>query len=164
MTHEYPPQVQGFHDVLARVPGVVRVDTSVTGLEGIGLDELALPELADLPHAVLRRAGGQRGEVVVQVEFEVEQSAAGWRGLEFIAWAIKDLSRSGELVQLRPTALPPIAHESIQLGQTLRFLIDVFVHLDGDIAAALDKLARLAGYFDRYLSLYSTALYPRSNA
>lgn len=158
MSDSYPVEVEGLHRALLRIPGVIRADTGITGVERLTPDELALPELADLPHAAIRRSTAQRGEAVVQVELELERSERGWKGLEFIAWATKDLSRSGEPVQLRPIGLPPIAQGRVQLGQTLRFVLDIFVLLDGSAAPALDKLAELTVYFDKYVELYGDAL------
>lgn len=158
MTSEYPPPVQDFHDQLLLVPGVLRADTSITSLEDLPLEALSQPELAELPHAVLRRSPGITDEALIQVEFEVEQTLAGWRALEFIAWAVKDMARGGELVQVRPVGLPPIAKGKIQLGETLRFVIDIFVMLDGSVQPALDKLVELTGHFRKYHEFYGSAL------
>jgi hypothetical protein len=155
----YPPEVQGFHDVLQRIPGLVRADTTLSGLEQIGTADLSQIELADLPHAVLRRTTGMRGEGLIQIDFAVESNARGWRALEFMAWAIKDLARAGELVQLRPLALPPMVFNEIQLGRTLRFVIDIFVMLNGEVEPALKKLATLTATFETYLQLYGAALH-----
>jgi hypothetical protein len=83
--------------------------------------------------------------------------------LEFLAWWVRDLSRSGDQIQLRPMAIPPKAYD-VQLGRTLKFIIDHFIicpddgndaalqmmqeradSLDGNIddcAAVLGELAR----------------------
>lgn len=156
---EYPPQVQRLHDALMRIPGVLRADTGITSVQGLTPEDLAQLELADLPHAALLRAPGLPDEAVVQVDLELEPSAAGWRALEFLAWSVKDLARSGQIIQIRPIALPPIALGQVQLGTTLRLLIDVFVTLDGSVEPALRKLDELSAMFETYLQLYDAALH-----
>jgi hypothetical protein len=157
VTSEYPPQVRRWHNALLSVPGVLRVDTSITSLQEVTPDVLAQPDLADLPHGVVTR-GVLEGEAVVQSEFELERSEVGWLALEFIAWSVKDLARSGQPVQLRPVGLPPIVRDRVQLGHTLKFLIDVFVTLEDDVRPALAKLEELAGYVEKYVQLYAAAL------
>lgn len=63
-------------------------------------------------------------------------------------------SRSGDQIQLRPMALPPKAQE-IQLGHTLKFIVDHFAITDGESpVAVLDLLAKraesLSGNIDDY--------------
>jgi hypothetical protein len=154
----YPAEVRRFHDVLVRIPGVVEAETRLTSLRGIAPGDLADVDLAELPHAAVRLAGLPPDMAVLQVEFDLTRDERGWRALEFIAWAVKDLARSGEQVQLRPTGLPPLVHETVQLGRTLRFQLDAFVTAPEDIAPALAKLDALAGYFEKYLALYGQVL------
>jgi hypothetical protein len=87
-------------------------------------------------------------------EFELSRDEAGWLTLEFLAWWVRDLSRSGRQIQLRPMALPPRAYE-VQLGHTLKFIIDHLVVCPGNgIESMLNELQNrgesLAGNIDDY--------------
>ncbi|MBI1830962.1 MAG: sel1 repeat family protein [Planctomycetes bacterium] len=111
----------------ARVPGVREVDFDIRGLQGLDEGVLSLPgEFGDLPHVLLRRTkGGLEHEILVTARLRFAQSQDGWIGVEFLAWWVRDLSRSGVWVQMRPIALPPIAFGT-QLGRTLTFVIEFF--------------------------------------
>jgi hypothetical protein len=64
---------------------------------------LSLPgEFGDLPHAAIRRTpGGLQGEFLITAELLFTQDYTGWIALEFLAWWVRDLSRSGHIVQMR---------------------------------------------------------------
>lgn len=135
---KFPAEVLAFHKAMKRLVAVVDVTTGLKNLAEFTPDTYIMPgEFGDLPHALLRRTkGGLKNEVWVNTEFELAQNDAGWLTLEFIAWWIRDLSRSKELVQLRPMALPPVAYD-VQLGRTLKFIIDQFVICPGGKTSAV---------------------------
>ncbi|TWT81667.1 hypothetical protein CA13_31200 [Planctomycetes bacterium CA13] len=158
---EYPSQVQAFHDALQRFVAVRDVDTGLKAVDEIETSVYSLPgEFGDFPHTLLRRTdGGLPNEAWAHTEFTLTADSNGWLTLEFLAWWVRDLSRSGDQIQLRPMALPPKAHE-IQLGHTLKFIIDHFAITDGQSpAAVLDLLAEraksLSGNIDDYGDLLS---------
>jgi TPR repeat protein len=94
----------------------------------------------------------------VSAELRFTQDQAGWVALEFLAWWVRDLSRSGECIQMRPLALPPVAYGT-QLGRTLNCVIELFlVTPEGNRAPILDKLARLADSLEGNLRDYANAI------
>jgi hypothetical protein len=127
MDNEYPDEVEAFHSELRMLPGVVAVDTGVEELSQFPLDSFSLPGvMGDLPHSLLRRTGGGLpDEAWAHTEIVFDRSTEAWLSLEFLAWWVRDQSRGGDEIQLRPVALPPRVHET-QLGQTLKFVIDHF--------------------------------------
>lgn len=113
----------------------------------------------DLPHALLRRTkGGLKDEAWANTEFELSRDEAGWLTLEFLAWWVRDLSRAGEQIQLRPMALPPKAHE-VQLGRTLRFIMDHFIVCPGgDTDVALEVMQERADSLNENIDDYADVL------
>ena len=149
-----PEPVRRLTKALESLAGVREVDIGLRALDGIGLRELSLPgEFGDLPHATIRRTGGGLpGESLVTAEIRFTQDHTGWVALEFLAWWVRDLSRSGEIVQMRPLALPPVAYGT-QLGRTLRCVIELFaVAPDGDPEPILAKVAELADSLEAKLT------------
>lgn len=130
---QIPSEVQLLLDAVTELPGVAKCDCNPRPLGSLEVQHLSLPgEFGDLPHATLRRTdGGLEGEVMVQVEVVLDRSPSAWLTLEFLAWWTRDWGRSGQRIQMRPVALPPKGHE-IQLGRTLRFLIENFVIEESD--------------------------------
>lgn len=152
----YPPQVEVLHAAMRRLTAVGEITTGLKNLATYEPSTYSFPgEFGDLPHALLRRTdGGLPDEMWAHTGFELTRDDAGWLTLEFLAWWVRDLSRSGCQVQLRPMALPPRAYE-VQLGRTLKFIIDHFVACPGDgIAPMLDELQNrgesLSGNIDDY--------------
>lgn len=156
----YPSQVQRFHDVLAGLPGVRNVDLSIRSLAGLGEQELSFPgAFGDLPHLALRRTkGGLPNEMLVAAEVRFAQDFSGWITLEFLAWWVRDLSRSGRWVQMRPLALPPVAYGT-QLGRTLKFVIEFFFTDPGEgNASLLDDVEEFADSLQSNVVDYASAL------
>lgn len=125
---DYPDQVKIFHQALYRFRGVIEVNTGLKPLSKISLDDYKLPgKMGDLPHALLRRTeGGLVHEAWANTDVILSYDRAGWLTLEFLAWWVREQSRHGEQIQMRPQALSPIADEEIQLGHTLKFVVDHF--------------------------------------
>ena len=143
---QYPEAVQQLHKALARLPGVKEVALSIRKLDDVTEPMLSLPgEFGDLPLLAIRRTqGGLANELLVTAEVRLAQSFKGWIALEFLAWWVRDLSRSGHWVQMRPLALPPIAYGT-QLGRTLKFVIEFFfINPLPDNAAVLERIADYA--------------------
>lgn len=157
---DYPPPVQAFHDALRRFVAVRDVDTGLKAVDDIETSVYSLPgEFGDFPHALLRRTdGGLPNEAWAHTEFSLTADSNGWLTLEFLAWWVRDLSRSGGQIQLRPMALPPEANE-IQLGRTLKFIIDHFAITDGSSPAAmLELLGEQAESLSRNIDDYADVL------
>ena len=130
---EFPEQVEALHQAMHRLVAVQDVSTGLKNLASYAPETFSFPgEFGDLPRALLRRTSGAlMDEAWAHTEFQLSRDEAGWLTLEFLAWWIRDLSRSGHQIQLRPMALPPKAFE-VQLGRTLKFIIDHLVICSGD--------------------------------
>lgn len=128
MAADYPDQVKWFHQALCRFRGVVEVNTGLKPLDKVSLEDYKLPgKMGDMPHALLRRTqGGIPHEAWANTDVILSYDRAGWLTLEFLAWWVRDCSRNGKQIQMRPQALTPLAGEDIQLGTTLKFVIDHF--------------------------------------
>src|SRR5262245_53982371 len=122
-----PEPVRRLTKALESLSGVREVEVGVHDLDGIDLRTLSLPgEFGDLPHAAIWRTnGGLKDESLVTLQLRFKQNHAGWVAVEFLAWWVRDLSRSGELIQMRAVGLPPKAFGT-QLGRTLRCIIELF--------------------------------------
>ena len=156
----YPPPVQQLHDVLSGLPGIQSVELGVQRIEGISVHALALPgEFADLPHVAIRRTkGGRKDESLVTATMVFEQSRAGWVALEFLAWWVRDQSRGGEQVQMRPLALPPVGYDT-QLGRTLRLVIEwFFIDPSEDGSPVLEAVSKFAESLRTSIELYQAAI------
>src|SRR5436190_2225918 len=150
MASKYPKQVEAFHKALRRLVAVREVCTGLKWLKDHPPSTYSLPaEFGDLPHALLRRTdGGLKNEAWANTEFTLTRDEAGWLTLEFLAWWVRDQSRSGEQIQLRPMALPPVGYE-VQLGTTLKFIIDHFaICPKRNPAAALAMMKERADYLN----------------
>jgi hypothetical protein len=89
----------------------------------------------------------------------LQPSLEGWRSLEFISWWVRDQARGGTNIQLRPFALPPIAGKNLQLGQTLRFHIDLFGLAKGDdLTPVLTAVQKLADDLKDTMKMYESVL------
>jgi Sel1 repeat len=158
--NQYPEAVQALHDAIDRLPGVTGIDLGIRRLDDVSEQALSLPgEFGDLPHLAIRRTkGGLADEVLVTAEVRLEQSFAGWIALEFLAWWVRDLSRSGHWVQMRPLALPPIAYGT-QLGRTLKFAIEFFfINLEASNDPVLVQIAGHATSLNRNIDDYAPAI------
>jgi hypothetical protein len=155
-----PPQVVAFNSALERLVAVRDVGTGLKRLVDFPPNTYSFPgEFGDLPHALLRRTdGGLKGEKWLNTDFELTKDDAGWRTLEFLAWWVRDLSRSGEQIQFRPMALPPQAYD-VQLGRTLKFIIDHLVVCEGDgLAEALELMQARADSLNGNIDDYAEIL------
>lgn len=147
MVDDYPKQVKCFHDALYRFRGVIEVNTGLKPLDKISLGGYKLPgKMGDLPHALLHRTqGGLTNEAWANTDVILSYDRAGWLTLEFLAWWVREQSRSGEQIQMRPQALSPVAGEDIQLGHTLKFVVDHFCILSNNSSEAMLSLLAVRG-------------------
>jgi len=155
-----PPSVELFHRTLGSLPGVHTVSSGIRSLHGLLADDLRLVDFAKLPLAALRRTGGGlEHEALVQFEFYLTPTSQGWRSLEFIAWFFRDQARGGVSIQLRPFALPPQVGDTVQLGHTLRWHIDLFCpKTDADLSAQLTLVQSIAQDLEVAIRLYGNLL------
>jgi hypothetical protein len=167
---ELPKEVVAFHEAMERLVAVIEVTTGLKALADYPPDTYSFPaEFGDLPHALLRRTnGGLENEAWANTEFTLTRDEAGWLTLEFLAWWVRDLSRSGEQIQLRPMALPPVAYD-VQLGGTLKFIMDHFVICpDGTAAPMLealrDRAESLTENIDDYAEVLGALVRPQRKA
>ena len=156
----YPPQIEHLHTTLRSLPGVIEVASAVHSLQGVTAEDLRLPDFAAWPIGALRRTyGGLDAEALIQVEFRVATDAKSWRTIEFLAWFVRDQSRGGVAIQLRPFALPPEAQGQIQLGHTLRWHIDLFCSTVGDdLSPQLEQVDAIARTLETAIQVYGGAL------
>jgi hypothetical protein len=163
MGDDYPPEIEKLHAGLRRLTGVLDVASGIDQLDGLTGDDLSRADLAHLPHGALRRtAGCLPDESLIQVEFRLERSERGWRALEFLGWFVRDQARGGLAIQLRPFALPPVAGERVQLGESLRFHIDLFLPGAGsDLGPHLDTVNGIADDLRLVSELYDKMLRDR---
>lgn len=160
---DYPPQVAAFHNALSRLPGAYDVGSTVQSLWGVTPEVLSSVDFGHLPHAAIRWAGGGReDQALAQFEFRLKASATGWRSLEFISWWVRDQARGGTNIQLRPFALPPMAGQTVQLGHTLRFHIDLFCVANGkDLSPVLAAVQELADDLEAAMRIYQKVLFEK---
>ncbi len=153
---EYPPQIERLRSVLKTMPGVVEVEAHQTPLQDINVQELSLVPLGDLPHAAIRRTkGGLPAEALGQVFVTLDPTVESWRTLEFLSWQVRDWSRAGRCVQIRTRGLPPVIGERVQLGTSLRVIIEFFVSgLDTDPERMLREIDEFAADLQSSLRLY----------
>jgi len=155
-----PEPVQRLTRAIESLAGVREVEVGLRVLEELDLRELSLPgEFGDLPHAAIRRTkGGLKDEFLVSARLRFKQDHTGWVALEFLAWWVRDLSRSGKVVQMRALGLPPVAFGT-QLGRSLKCEIELFaMGPDGDREPILAKVDELAESLEQNLEDYAEAI------
>jgi hypothetical protein len=153
---DYPPQIERLRTVLKRMPGVQEVEADHTPLQDIKADNLSLVPFGDFPHAAIRRTnGGLPGEALGQIFVTLLPTVESWRTLEFMSWQVRDCSRGKRCVQIRTRGLPPVVGEQIQLGTSLRVIIDFFVSgLDVDPHRLLKEIEEFAETLELSIRLY----------
>lgn len=136
-------QVIRLNAALESIPGLREVSVQKMDVGDLTADDFSLLPYADLPLGAMKRtAGGRADELVICMDFALEEGVRGLLGLEFVSWWVRDAARAGAAMQVRSLALPPIGE---QFGSTLRFRIDWF-YTDPDndmqrLLAAVDALA-----------------------
>jgi len=151
-----PVEVQELRRTLMRLPGIADVGVQPTSLVGLDVDLLRMAALADLPSGALRRTGGGRtGESVIQVWIEMHKRPESWTTLEFLAWYVRDACRGGDEAQMRVRGLPPRVGDRVQIGETLRFVIEWFViHPDGKVDGLLARIREETASLAQAMSIY----------
>jgi len=153
----YPPQIERLRSVLRALPGVIEVEADHMPLQDIKVQDMSLVPLADLPHATIRRtSGGLPAEALGQIFITFSPTVESWRTLEFVSWQVRDWSRSGRNIQIRTRGLPPMVGEQIQLGSSLRAIIEFFVAgLDADPERLLREMDEFGADLGDSVLLYS---------
>ncbi|HDZ9259499.1 TPA: hypothetical protein RUZ22_002919, partial [Vibrio cholerae] len=97
-------------------------------------------------------------EILINVVFEIQKDALGLQALEFLSWWVRDLSRSGDNVQIRTIGLPPIVGDTVQLGNTLSFWFEAYIVTErDDIGLVLIEISDLAQSLNSSYNLYKSA-------
>ena len=104
------------------------IKTELDRFEGITWSNCGYP---------LKIDGQEKSIKVGWLKFEIEKSELGWRTLEFIAWIIDDLMRSGEEIHFFPTSPPPFLNEP---GQCLSFVMEFYPE-SGDKDINFEKIS-----------------------
>jgi hypothetical protein len=157
----YPPEIQAAVHELRRIRGVSNVDCDLCDLSAVRPQELGSIEFARYPITTLRRSGGGRpDEGMLQVTLDVTRDEDGWRAVEFLAWFVRDRARGGIEDEFRPFALPPVAGTNVQLGDTLRFVIEMF-QVDASDGAPLKRMSDFASDLRKTIDLYDKMLRDR---
>ena len=153
----YPQEIEQFHQTLERLKGIENVCSGIDNLSEITNQDLRSIDFSHLPIATLLRTnGGKANEMMLQFEFTIDKSAESLTSLEFLAWFVRDLSRNGWMLQLRPFALPPQTPNGRQLGDTLKFHIDYFIEDAPDrLQPILDKIATMNETLNTFIHLYN---------
>lgn len=157
---DVPKQVTEFERALLSVPGIAFAEINHCNHSKnnvLFFKEHSYPaEFADLPIAMLNRTlGNLENEVLVFVNFGILRNELGLRGLEFLSWWARDLSRSGRNIQIRSIGLPPSIGNEIQLGTTLRFHFEAYLICESEtmepIFSQLEELTKsLKGNLEYY--------------
>jgi hypothetical protein len=152
----YPPQIERLRSALKALPGVIEVEANHTPLQDISVQDISLVEFGDLPHAAIRRtSGGLPAEALGQIFITFSPSVESWRTLEFVSWQARDWSRGGRNIQIRTRGLPPMVGDQIQLGSSLRAIIEFFVTgLDTDPERLLREMDEFGADLEDSLRLY----------
>ncbi|MBN9299968.1 MAG: hypothetical protein J0I41_23400 [Filimonas sp.] len=152
----YPTEINEIHKTLESLKGIENVSSGVGNLGYVTQEDLTSPEYAHLPIATLRRTnGGLPGEVMIQFEFSIDRTNESLLSLEFLAWFVRDQSRGGNKIQLRPFALPPQTPAGVQLGSTLKFHIDYFFdNIRDSLQPVLEQVASLNKALQLFINLY----------
>lgn len=160
MANEAPKEVARLTEAVKAIPGITDVELGKVYLPDVAISDLSLPgAYADLPAAALRRTkGALPDELLLSIGFSIERDEKGLKALEFLAWWTRDQARGGENMQLRALALPPMAGNTKQLGQTLRFTIDWFYsNPSQDIGVVMKALDETAASLELATHLYRPA-------
>lgn len=161
--NELPSEVVALEKSFRSVPGIKSVEV---GKHYFSKDDITLlskiyfsGEYADLPIAMYRRSGGNlKNEILINVAFDIEPNTTGLKALEFLSWWVRDLSKSGDNVQIRTIGLPPISGETVQLGNTLSFWFEAYITTEReDMALVLDEVAELSNSLNSSFNMYKSA-------
>jgi len=113
-------------------------------------------QFADLPIAMLRRSNGTlENEFLIFVEYEIEFEPKGLKALEFLSWWVRDLSRSGENVQIRSIGLPQIEENDGKFGNTLKFWFEAYLQTEtADMKLVLSRVSDFTNSLNTFSKLY----------
>lgn len=158
-----PAEVVALENAFKSVPGTIEVNVGKHQYSKKEIEMLTetyfTGQFADLPIAMLKRSEGNlENELLIVVEFRIEKNERGLKALEFLSWWVRDLSRSGDNVQIRSIGLPPEAGDTIQLGHTLRFWFEAYiVTKEPDMSLVLAQMEKFASSLNNGFSSYKKA-------
>lgn len=158
-----PKEIGDLESAFTAIPGIASVSVSkhhFSKEEIASLEEVYFGGIyADLPIAMYKRSGGNlKNEVLIFVEFTIEKNEKGLNALEYLSWWVRDLSRSGDNVQIRSIGLPPIIGDNTQLGNTLKFWFEAYIVTEKEeMPLVLAKVGELAASLDSANKLYANA-------
>lgn len=158
-----PNEISNFEKVFKSIPGIEQVEIEKHFYSEEDVKELDKTYFggiyADLPIAMLRRSGGNIDkELLIVVQFTIGANKQGLNALEFLSWWVRDHSRSGDNIQIRSIGLPPIANNSIQLGKTLKFWLEIYIVVEQeDINLVLSKVSNLSESLQTNIKTYKDA-------
>ena len=157
-----PQQVTDLEEAFKSIPGISSASVGkqiFSREEVIQLEEIYFAgEYADLPIAMYKRSGGNLpNEMLIYVEFNILKNTQGLNALEFISWWARDLSRSGDNVQVRSIGLPPIVGDQKQIGNTLKFWFEAYIVTEKeDMGLVLKEIGTLASSLNSSISIYKS--------
>lgn len=158
---KYPQEVQAVIDEMKRIRGVADVSCDICSLEGVRAEDLGSFAYARFPITTLRRTnGGRPDEGLLSITFTVSRDEDGWRAVEFLAWIVRDRARGGCEDDIRPFGLPAVAGADVQLGQSLRFIIEMFL-VDPADGSPLRRMKDFADDLRQTIDLYDRMLRDR---
>ncbi|MGF1770641.1 hypothetical protein L4D06_25165 [Enterovibrio makurazakiensis] len=158
-----PSEVKDLKNAFENIPGISSADVGKHHYSKEDIAELNAiyfaGEYADLPISMYRRSGGNlNNEILINVAFTIQKDATGLKALEYLSWWVRDLSRSGDNVQIRTIALPPIVGEKVQLGSTLSFWFEAYIVTEKeDMRLVLKEISDLTKSLNTSLELYKSA-------
>ncbi|EOE6383443.1 hypothetical protein ACPF4K_003402, partial [Vibrio cholerae] len=161
--NDMPSEVVALKKAFQAIPGIRTAEVGkhhYSKEDIVTLNEIYFPrEYADLPISMYRRSGGNlNNEILINVVFEIQKDALGLQALEFLSWWVRDLSRSGDNVQIRTIGLPPIVGDTVQLGNTLSFWFEAYIVTErDDIGLVLIEISDLAQSLNSSYNLYKSA-------
>ena len=159
-SQELPSEVEYFQKTIQSISGINDANITKVYLPEILVEDLSLPGFfADLPIAILRRSGGARKEeLLITIDFKISRNEEGLKGLEFLAWWVRDISRAGTDIQLRAIGLSPLVGEQVRLGETLRFAIDWFYYSESqNMEVLLNEIGNLGKSLEESFKLHKDA-------
>ncbi|PSV32893.1 MULTISPECIES: hypothetical protein [unclassified Photobacterium] len=161
--NDMPSEVLALKKAFQAIPGIRSAEVGkhhFSKEDIVTLNEVYFSgEYADLPISMYRRSGGNlNNEILINVAFEIQKNALGLQALEFLSWWVRDLSRSGDNVQIRAIGLPPIVGDKVQLGDTLSFWFEAYIVTEReDMGLVLNEISDLTQSLNTSFNLYKSA-------
>ncbi|RYG12924.1 MAG: hypothetical protein EOO07_18340 [Chitinophagaceae bacterium] len=152
----YPTEINNLHQTIGNLKRIANVCSGIDNLFAVNTEDLKLVDFSHLPIATLLRTnGGLQNEILLQIEFTIDNTKESLISLEFLSWFVRDQARSGTKIQLRTFALPPQSQNGSHLGETLKFHIDYFFDgITDSLTPVLNKVDELDKALKLLIGLY----------